>query len=77
MLCRDGNVNVSDAMSAFCRDGENIGDIIRKLRGYVTVKGGCIHLASETLREWLTDCVNNPEFAVGKVLRNGSHIGVD
>jgi hypothetical protein len=43
----------------------------------VTVEGDHIRLSSEPLREWLTDCVNNPEFAVGKVLKNVCHIGVD
>jgi hypothetical protein len=77
MLCRDGNVNVCDDISAFCRDDENVGNVIRSLHGYVTVEGDHIRLSSEPLREWLTDCVNNPEFAVGKILRKGSHIGVD
>jgi hypothetical protein len=76
-LCRDGNVNVCDDISAFCRDDENVGNVIRSLHGYVTVEGDHIRLSSEPLREWLTDCVNNPEFAVGKILRKGSHIGVD
>lgn len=76
VLCRDGNVNVSEAMSAFCGDDENIGKVIRSLHGYVTVEGDHIRLSSEPLREWLTDCVNNPEFAVGKVLKNVCHIGV-
>ena len=41
------------------------------------MEGDHIRLSSEPLREWLTDCVNNPEFAVGKVLKNVCHIGVD
>ena len=74
-LCRDGNVSVLGDISVFCKEGENIGNIIRKLRGYVTMNDNHLYLSSEPLREWLEDCVNNPEFAVGKVFKNGGHIG--
>ena len=68
-------MKITDIERDFCRDGENVGGIIRNLRGYVTVEGGYVELSGEPLREWLEDCVNNPEFAVGKVFKNGGHIG--
>ena len=74
-LCRNGRMKITDIERDFCSDGENVGGIIRNLRGYVTVEGGYVELSGEPLREWLEDCVNNPEFAVGKVFKNGGHIG--
>lgn len=66
-LCRCGRMSLADLEQRVCCEGENIGKTIRDLRGYVTVEGGHVELSGEPLREWLTDSVNNPEFAVGKI----------
>ena len=63
-LMRSGSVAIADAERSVCQDGIPVGEYIRALRGYASVEGKNIVMTSESLREWLSDGLNNPTFSV-------------
>ena len=64
LLLKDGTARLPDAENCVRPGGMPLGKTIQRLRGYVVVEGQQIILTSEPLREWLVDCVRNPDFGI-------------
>lgn len=64
LLARKGRVRVTEAKRKSIVGDENLGAILKALRGYAVESEGEISLSSEALRMWLRDSTHNAEFGV-------------